>query len=838
MHPFFTLQKQTKSKRILSTLIMAVFLFSQFLLLNKAVSLPLSGTVPDESVNSYDGLSAAIGAAPTDGTLYIIEITGNITLTRELTITNKKNIMIYSDANGPWTLTRNNGSNSSSSGSRHFEVNDATTKVAPSSNVGILTLENIVLDGGGVSGGVSLGHASDAVNAICVGGVLYLNEGAVIQNCSNSASQNGGGLTVNNGGKAIINGGKIINCKKSGTNGGGGVYIAHSALNIFTMIDGEISGNQATSSSTGCGGGISMYGGSTIHISGGKIYNNSAYKEGGGIYVGNGTFHMAGGEISGNKSSNSSGGGVYVGTSSTLQMEGGIVFGNEAKTHGGGVYAAGALTVNQSSIYDNIATGYGGGVYANKKFTVNGSTISGNNATLNGGGIYLDSSASAPSALEITESAISGNKSAASGGGIYSNTGSTVTIHNSTIGGDTQADVNTAVNGGGIYLNSSASAPSALEITGSIISGNKSTTSGGGIYGYTGSAVTIRNSTIGGDTQADANTAASGGGIYGYTNSAITILQSSVSSNKVTNNGGGIYIMANSILEVSGQSRIIENNADKGGGIYTASTNYSNLTTGSDTVFHGNRASAAYTPPQNAQSLYPAIQFAKTSIAAHPLNNFDINYSSQLLTFTLMYDANAGSGSYTAVNIKPGDAVAVLSPEEAGISHESHTFVKWNTQADGSGADYRPGDSITVIDNTTLYAQWAVIPAPTEPVEPTEPEPSELVPPEPTSTESLPTEPPLSEPESTTEAEKPTEEITSRPMVSETESSTETELPTEQTSFESTISEPELTVETENPAAENSPETGDDSNIVFWIALLCISFSAMVILTWKLKEKR
>ena len=34
------------------------------------------------------------------------------------------------------------------------------------------------------------------------------------------------------------------------------------------------------------------------------------------------------------------------------------------------------------------------------------------------------------------------------------------------------------------------------------------------------------------------------------------------------------------------------------------------------------------------------------------------------------------------------------------------TFNGWNTQQDGSGAQYDPGDTAMFDANTTLYAQW------------------------------------------------------------------------------------------------------------------------------------
>lgn len=45
-----------------------------------------------------------------------------------------------------------------------------------------------------------------------------------------------------------------------------------------------------------------------------------------------------------------------------------------------------------------------------------------------------------------------------------------------------------------------------------------------------------------------------------------------------------------------------------------------------------------------------------------------------------------------------------------GFIFADHTFIEWNTAADGSGAGYDPGDLITVTADVTLYAIWEAMP--------------------------------------------------------------------------------------------------------------------------------
>ena len=43
-----------------------------------------------------------------------------------------------------------------------------------------------------------------------------------------------------------------------------------------------------------------------------------------------------------------------------------------------------------------------------------------------------------------------------------------------------------------------------------------------------------------------------------------------------------------------------------------------------------------------------------------------------------------------------------------GFKRSNYTFTGWNTQADGKGTAYKPGDTFTLTDkDTVLYAQWS-----------------------------------------------------------------------------------------------------------------------------------
>lgn len=78
----------------------------------------------------------------------------------------------------------------------------------------------------------------------------------------------------------------------------------------------------------------------------------------------------------------------------------------------------------------------------------------------------------------------------------------------------------------------------------------------------------------------------------------------------------------------------------------------------------------------------------------------------------LKYDPNlAGAGNQELSGSVPaevtGNVDSTVAVENAdGFRVKYHTFVKWNTEPDGSGTDYAPGDPLGLGNSVTLYAQW------------------------------------------------------------------------------------------------------------------------------------
>lgn len=70
--------------------------------------------------------------------------------------------------------------------------------------------------------------------------------------------------------------------------------------------------------------------------------------------------------------------------------------------------------------------------------------------------------------------------------------------------------------------------------------------------------------------------------------------------------------------------------------------------------------------------------------------------------YTVTYNSN-GIGTAPASQIKQYDVALTLA---AAITAVGSTMTEWNTQADGNGTSYQPGDSYTANAAVTLYAIW------------------------------------------------------------------------------------------------------------------------------------
>jgi len=74
--------------------------------------------------------------------------------------------------------------------------------------------------------------------------------------------------------------------------------------------------------------------------------------------------------------------------------------------------------------------------------------------------------------------------------------------------------------------------------------------------------------------------------------------------------------------------------------------------------------------------------------------------------YTVTFNANGGSLTKKRQNVEENVATALTSVSTLGATYSDHTFLYWNTESDGSGDYYADGESVSLTQNLTLYAQW------------------------------------------------------------------------------------------------------------------------------------
>ena len=75
--------------------------------------------------------------------------------------------------------------------------------------------------------------------------------------------------------------------------------------------------------------------------------------------------------------------------------------------------------------------------------------------------------------------------------------------------------------------------------------------------------------------------------------------------------------------------------------------------------------------------------------------------------FTITYNANGGTGTMAVDKVYYGYSVEIKA---CTFTKAGYYFVEWNTDKNGKGAPYKPGFTMSLDKNITLYAIWAVTP--------------------------------------------------------------------------------------------------------------------------------
>ena len=369
---------------------------------------------------------------------------------------------------------------------------------------------------------------------------------------------------------------------------------------------------------------------------------------------------------------------------------------------------------NNITQLDNESTANGGAVCTRfSPLNINGSVITGNKISVSGDFINYNSGGAFKinaGPCIIKKSNISNNSCDGQAGAIYFEgelmqnisplDSEAFTIEDSTV------MKNKAIYGGALYLKQ---ALSKIKNTKLIANEAKGKNEAGTISGFGGAIVAIQ---VGEESPF--------GDSHKWT---LEIDGGEISDNYAELAGGAISLFQNSLMyEVWDYDSLTEEIKKSGKG----------LNINNNVIFSNNKTNIGYFNPPDYVEVYPKayihdsnslkgkLVINKDNKLKHVeslLNNYDIDY---LGNGWIFYDPNGGSGDifvdknneiefeyeqgYVLTGVKQRHVIA-KTLAETNISN-SRRFLGWNTEADGSGTKYTPGQRIDVKGNLTLFAQW------------------------------------------------------------------------------------------------------------------------------------
>ena len=254
-------------------------------------------------------------------------------------------------------------------------------------------------------------------------------EDLTLQNGAVSGGSNGGGAIYSDGGALAVTDSRFYDNSSSN---GGAILTGGGTLDIT---------GSTFANNYGFRGGAIYTSNTTVTVTGSTISGNDANRNGGGLNIDGGSLNLVDSIISGNGPADY-GGGIFA-DDAAVTITRSTIDGNSANYTGGGLKIQGTenVTISQSAITNNKAYGYGdgggiswGGFGDSGAYPATGSitntTISGNSAGYVGGGISLT-----VGELTLNNVTISDN-TARYGGGVSINPETTMTFNRTIVSGN------------------------------------------------------------------------------------------------------------------------------------------------------------------------------------------------------------------------------------------------------------------------------------------------------------------------------------------------------------------------------------------------------------------
>lgn len=392
------------------------------------------------------------------------------------------------------------------------------------------------------------------------------------------------------------------------------------------------------------------------------------------------------------------------------------------------------ISITNCTFANNLSTGLGGACYTAGQYNIQKSVFKTNQSAFQGGALYTVHGVG-----KIADSEFTQNETIVSAGAIGVFDGASLSVSNSEFNNNaTLTKEDDLGAGGAIFVRDTAK----TALDGNVALLVESTKFTGNESRYGGAINTKQNSRIK-DSTFDSNKAVGtndipanpsqdkeggyAGAIY-IAKGNINIIGSTFANNNALKSGGAIVLRQDANLSITNNTKFNGNIAQFGEGgaiqdllyeyenpISDTSKFYSNLISDSSTIFYGNKAARLFNPPLNYAEYKDKIQYKSNSLAEgiyskSLLNNYDINYKNPRCFVS--YHPNGAKGDIyvdinNSINIGTGPYdYTILANDIPRFKYAGHEFISWNTEKDGSGTNYKAGDTINVDHDIMLYAIW------------------------------------------------------------------------------------------------------------------------------------
>ncbi|MCH5343560.1 MAG: InlB B-repeat-containing protein [Acetatifactor sp.] len=615
-------------------------------------TLALSEAVPAAGSTTPDIGVISDGTIWTDGQ---ISKNGTITINEgdTLTITGKVTINGDITIEGGGTILRGNTR-------AYFDI--------PSSDSSI-TLRDITVDG----------QSLETLNSMITvnGGTVTLEDGCTIMNCSVGTLTThvyGAAVRVIYGGNAILKGAVITGCSAQS----GGAISMHDSTAIICDTD------FTNCSARGNGGAISMYNTPAV-ISDTEFTNCSAGYSGGAIDMSGSTSDISKTSyISGTKftkcSAENDGGAIYM-SNLTADISDAEFTKCYTETNGGAIRMGNVTADISDTEFTSCSAHYGGAIYMRRNSNVN-----------------------------LQKDTIEDCEATDSGGAIYNYEGSVLNIHSGTYRNNkttSTVGVEGTIGGGFIYTRGSE-----LTVKGGSFIGNKAANKGGCIHhcGYDNTNTYLYGGYFANNTCTYEKYRGSGG---------VFVSSVAVGTADIYIAGDAHFVGDGNDLGTDGiyldqqknkpRKIWIRNTLSYPLTIYVKAVKDYVIAEGSDYTLLENRDlnKIRFVNVEDSEKQWYAVldkdtnQIKLSTTEPPHIDKYFVYYISNGADGTVR-DGNNDDNGYdpnTTIKVQPAD----------DLNWPNHTFIEWNTQPDGSGASYHPGDDLTMKSDVYLYAIFSAV---------------------------------------------------------------------------------------------------------------------------------